>query len=83
MAYTRLHSIAANSTGMGNLKLTLGNLARTNEKGDMVLYPGNYRLAIDVDGAVGWNFTLVGKEAVLNSWPAAPAFGNPGNATVR
>lgn len=48
-----------------------------------MLYPGNYRLAIDVDGAVGWNFTLAGKEVTLDSWPAPPAFGSPGNGTVR
>lgn len=82
VAYTRLHDIAANSSQNGGLSLTLGSLARTDENGDLVLYPGSYRLGIDVDGEVGWNFTLVGEEVVLDSWPAPPAFGSPGNGTV-
>lgn len=47
-----------------------------------MLYPGSYRLGIDVDGEVGWNFTLVGEEVVLDKWPAPPAFGSSGNGTV-
>lgn len=82
VAYTRIHGIAAGSSGSGALNLTLGSLARTDENGDLVLYPGSYRLGIDVDGKVGWNFTLVGDEAVLDKWPAAPAFGSSGNGTV-
>ncbi len=61
--------------------MTLGSLARVDDNGDVVLYPGTYRLGIDTDGSVGWDFTLVGEQAVLDSWPAAPAFGNPGNGT--
>ena len=61
--------------------MTLGSLARVNTDGDVVLYPGSYRLGVDVDGAVAWEFTLVGDEATLDSWPAAPAFRNPGNGT--
>jgi beta-D-xylosidase 4 len=56
-------------------------LARVDKNGDVVLYPGTYRLGIDVDGSVGWEFTLVGEEAVLDCWPT-PAFGNPGNGTA-
>ncbi len=61
--------------------MTLGSLARVNANGDVVLYPGSYRLGIDVDGSVAWEFSLVGDEAILDSWPAAPAFGNSGNVT--
>lgn len=82
VSYTRIHDIAANSSQNGTLNLTLGSLARTNEDGDLVLYPGSYRLDIDIDGQVGWNFTLVGESVVLDSWPAPPAFGSPGNGAV-
>ncbi|KAE8454440.1 hypothetical protein EG329_000062 [Mollisiaceae sp. DMI_Dod_QoI] len=81
VAYTRLHDIAPNSSSNGTLKLTLGSLARTDEKGDLVLYPGSYSLGVDIDGKASWNFTLVGEQAVLDSWPAPPAFGSPGNGT--
>ncbi len=47
----------------------------------MVLYPGSYKLGVDVDGSVEWEFSLVGDEIALDSWPAAPAFGTPGNET--
>lgn len=78
VAYTRFNDIAAQSSTDGSFKLTLGSLARTNEKGDLVLYPGSYRLGVDVDGLVGWNFTLVGEEVVLDRWPAKPAGGSSG-----
>lgn len=82
VAYQRLHSIKPGQSQTGNLALTLGSLARVDKNGDVVLYPGTYRLGIDVDGSVGWEFTLVGEEAVLDRWPTPPAFGNPGNGTA-
>lgn len=47
-----------------------------------MLFPGEYRVGIDVDGSVGWNFTLVGESVVLDSWPAPPASRSAGNGTV-
>jgi beta-D-xylosidase 4 len=81
VAYQRLHSIAPGISQIGNLTLTLGRLARVNTDDGVVLYPGSYRLGVDVDRAVAWEFTLVGDQATLDSWRAAPAFGNPGNGT--
>ncbi|KAF8854303.1 glycoside hydrolase [Acephala macrosclerotiorum] len=82
VAYTRIHDISPNSSSDGSLKLTLGSLARTDENGDLVLYPGSYSLKVDVDGKAMWNFTLVGEQVVLDSWPTPPAFGSPGNTTA-
>jgi beta-D-xylosidase 4 len=73
VAYTRLHDISPSSSQKGSLKLTLGSLARVNEKGDMVLYPGDYSLVVDIDRKAVWNFTLVGEMKVLDSWPQPPA----------
>ena len=81
VAYTRLHNITAGSSQIGNLNLTLGSLARADDRGDMVLYPGDYSLIIDTDAKAMWNFTLTGDAATLDAWPAPPAFGNPGNST--
>lgn len=81
VAYQRLHNITSGASQTGSLNLTLGSLARADANGDAVLYPGSYKLGIDVDGSVAWDFTLVGDEATLDSWPAAPAFGNSGNGT--
>ncbi len=81
VAYQRLHNIEPGTSQTGTLVLTLGSLARVNANGDVALYPGSYRLGIDVDGSVAWEFSLVGEEAILDSLPAAPAFGNSGNGT--
>jgi beta-D-xylosidase 4 len=82
VAYTRLHNITAGSSQTGNLNLTLGSLARADDGGDMVLYPGDYSLVIDTDAKATWNFTLTGDATTLDSWPAPPPFGNPGNGTM-
>jgi beta-D-xylosidase 4 len=82
VAYTRLHNILAGSSQTGNLNLTLGSLARADDEGDMVLYPGNYSLVIDTDTKATWNFTLTGSAAALDSWPTPPPFGNSGNGTM-
>lgn len=42
----------------------------------MVLYPGKYRVGVDVDGSVGWEFELVGDEMMLDGWPAKSAVTN-------
>lgn len=81
VAYTRLHNITGGSSQTGTLNLTLGSLARADDAGDMVLYPGDYSLIIDTDAKAAWNFTLTGDAATLDAWPAPPAFGNPGNGT--
>jgi beta-D-xylosidase 4 len=73
VAYTRLHNITAGSTQTGTLSLTLGSLARADETGDMVLYPGEYSLVIDTDRKAMWNFTLTGETATLDAWPAPPS----------
>lgn len=82
VAYTRLHNITTGSSQTGSLSLDLGSLARADGTGDMVLYPGDYSLVIDTDAKATWNFTLEGDAVTLDSWPAPPAFGNPGNSTM-
>jgi beta-D-xylosidase 4 len=81
VAYTRLHDITAGSSQTGLLNLTLGSLARANDNRDMVLYPGDYNSVIDTDAKAVWNFTLTGDAVTLDSRPAPPPFGNPGNGT--
>ncbi|ESZ91881.1 glycoside hydrolase family 3 protein [Sclerotinia borealis F-4128] len=73
VAYTKIHDIAGDTTANAELKLNLGSLARGAENGDLVLYPGDYRVLVDVDGMDEWGFTLTGEEAVLDSWPERKA----------
>ncbi|RFU30389.1 hypothetical protein B7463_g5947, partial [Scytalidium lignicola] len=82
VAYTRLHNIRPGSSQTASLSLTLGSLGRADDSGDLVLYPGNYSIAIDTDKKAVWNFTLTGQASNLDGWPAPPPFGLPGNNTT-
>lgn len=81
VAYERAHAIAPSSNSSSSassqvvtLDLTLGSLARVDEQGNTVLFPGEYSVVLDVDEALVVSFTLTGEEAgvVLDEWPAAP-----------
>jgi xylan 1,4-beta-xylosidase len=73
VAYQRLHNITAGSTQTASLNLTLGSLARVDDNGNTVLYPGDYSLQIDTQPLSYVNFTLTGSEVVLDHWPQPPA----------
>jgi beta-D-xylosidase 4 len=75
VSYQRLFSIASSSAATATLNLTLGSLARVDEQGNKVLYPGNYSLLIDNQPLASYNFTLTGSQtgAVLEHWPQPPA----------
>ena len=69
VAYQRLSSIAPLSSSTALLNLTLGSLARVDEKGNKVLYPGEYRLLIDNGPSTEVVFNLTGEQAVVDEWP--------------
>ncbi|RMY59013.1 hypothetical protein D0865_02293, partial [Hortaea werneckii] len=71
-AYTRLHNITAGATETASLNMTLGSLARVDDYGNTVLYPGDYSLMIDVQPLAMWNFTLKGEAITLDNWPQPP-----------
>lgn len=73
VAYQRLFAISGGSSATASLNLTLGSLARVDEKGNKVLYPGDYSLLIDNQPLTSINFTLSGDQAVLDEWPQPPA----------
>jgi beta-D-xylosidase 4 len=75
VSYQRLFSIASSSAATATLNLTLGSLARVDEQGNKVLYPGNYSLLIDTQPLASYNFTLTGSQtgAILEHWPQPPA----------
>ncbi|KAL5113779.1 hypothetical protein ACEQ8H_008353 [Pleosporales sp. CAS-2024a] len=72
--YQRLHSIAGGSSGTATLHLTLASLARVDEMGNKVLYPGDYTLLIDNQPLASYHFTLTGggNGTVLEHWPQPP-----------
>ncbi|KAK0836018.1 hypothetical protein LTR73_000519 [Friedmanniomyces endolithicus] len=72
-SYTRLHAIATGATASASLNVTLGVLARRDEMGNQILYPGSYTLMLDVPTQATMQFELVGEQAVLDLWPQPPA----------
>jgi xylan 1,4-beta-xylosidase len=72
VAFSRLHNVPPGGSGTASLGIKLGSVARSDEKGDLVLFPGKYSLILDVGEreTPAWEFTIVGEEKVLDSWPA-------------
>jgi len=69
-AYTRLHDIAAGETKQAQLDWKLANLARVDELGNTVLYPGTYELELDEPAQATIKLRLSGEAAILDEWPA-------------
>lgn len=73
VAYQRLHNVTAGSSQTASLNLTLGSLARVDDHGNTVLYPGDYALLVDLQPLSVFNFTLTGEPVMLDLWPQPPA----------
>ena len=69
VSYARLHEVPVRGSQTLDLPLTLGSLARANEDGDFVIYPGKYKLALDVDERISFTFELKGKPEVVEALP--------------
>lgn len=72
VSYTRLHDIAGGSSATAKLNLTLASLARVDEKGNKVLYPGDYTFMIDNKPLATAKFSLTGSNVMLSQWPQPP-----------
>ncbi|KAJ9645574.1 uncharacterized protein PV06_07746 [Exophiala oligosperma] len=75
VAYERLFNVSAGASAGASLNLTLGSLGRRDEDGNLVLYPGDYGVLIDVPTQAMVNFTLTGSQATLDQWPQRPSQG--------
>ncbi|TKX24280.1 putative exo-1,4-beta-xylosidase bxlB [Elsinoe australis] len=71
--YQRLFGIQPGSSQTARLNLTLASLARVDDRGNLVLYPGDYSLLIDTQPLATVNFTLTGDETTIDNWPQPPA----------
>jgi beta-D-xylosidase 4 len=72
ISYARLRDIAGGQKRSAQLALTLGNLARHDEDGNTVVYPGDYEVMLDEPVQAKMKLTLTGTAAVLDKWPAPP-----------
>lgn len=71
-SYTRLSSVNPHETRSTSLSFTLGALARMDEYGNEVLYPGSYSFLLDVPTQDVWYFTITGEQKVLDEFPQPP-----------
>ena len=69
VAFTRLHDIEPGTSADATLDIQLGSIARSDEKGNLVLWPGRYSLVLDTDGKDTWDFVIAGDAAVLDVLP--------------
>ncbi|KAK7056457.1 hypothetical protein VNI00_003012 [Paramarasmius palmivorus] len=71
VSYSRLKNIQPGSSAVASLKITLGTIARTDERGNRILYPGQYELILDTgaNGKLSKTVTLTGDQATLIQWP--------------
>ncbi|KAL0576686.1 hypothetical protein V5O48_005285 [Marasmius crinis-equi] len=69
VSYTRVTGISPGKSGIAELKVTLGSIARTDKEGNAVIYPGVYELQLDVDAIVKKSITFTGSEERITTWP--------------
>lgn len=69
VSYSRVRDIGPGTAKELSLKLNLGELARSDDKGDRWIYPGDYTLALDTDASLTAKFTLTGQAAKLDAYP--------------
>lgn len=68
-AYGRLRGIAPGQTAKKSMPISIGTLARTDDVGNLILYPGKYSLLLDVPTADTISFELTGTAVVLDHFP--------------
>lgn len=69
VGYKRLREIQPGGTSAAVVDIKLGDLARVDERGNRVLYPGRYKLMLDVPSVSEFEFEIVGEEIVLDKFP--------------
>ncbi|CAK7200632.1 hypothetical protein SEUCBS139899_003330 [Sporothrix eucalyptigena] len=69
VGYRRLRRVAPGATKTTAIWLSLGNLARTDAQGNLVLYPGTYTLLLDEPTQSVLRFALTGEAVTLDEFP--------------
>jgi beta-D-xylosidase 4 len=75
-----LRGIAPGKTASKALEWTVASLVRHEKNGDAVLWPGTYRLVLDVDDGperAEMVVKLTGKREVVDRWPEDPGVPAP------
>lgn len=69
VSYARARGIGVHASKDVSLTVHLGEVARADDNGDRWVYPGDYEVALDVDGKVKWQFSLTGSAVKISSLP--------------
>jgi beta-D-xylosidase 4 len=70
IGYSRAKGIRPGKSRRVEIEVSVGSVARTAENGDLVLYPGAYKLEVDVGKDFPTvTFTVSGNEKVLDDFP--------------
>ncbi|EAA28973.2 glycoside hydrolase family 3 protein [Neurospora crassa] len=70
VSYTRLRDVSPGHKTTAHLEWTLGDIARYDEQGNTVLYPGTYTVTVDEPAQASASFVVEGEAVVLDRWPA-------------
>ena len=69
VGFDRLSTLSPGSSKTMTFPVTIDSLARTDELGNRVLYPGRYELALNNERSVVVSFRLTGGEKTIAKWP--------------
>jgi len=69
VSFTRVKDVQPGQSASAVLTVTLGQIARADENGNSVLYPGTYELWVDTTAKVKASFTLTGKQTQIVAFP--------------
>ncbi|KAL4909568.1 hypothetical protein BDW74DRAFT_187626 [Aspergillus multicolor] len=70
VGFDRLGGLEPGDSQTLTVPVTIESVARTDVRGNRVLYPGTYELALNNERSVVVSFELEGEKAVILSWPS-------------
>ncbi|CRL26802.1 Glycoside hydrolase, family 3, C-terminal [Penicillium camemberti] len=69
VGFDRLGGIGPQATQTMTIPISLDNVARTDENGNRIVYPGKYELALNNERSAVLSFTLTGDATTIATWP--------------
>ncbi|OGE47696.1 hypothetical protein PENARI_c038G01420 [Penicillium arizonense] len=69
VGFDRLGSIKPHGSQTMSIPISLDNVARTDEFGNRIVYPGRYELALNNERSAVMSFTLTGNATTIAAWP--------------
>ncbi|KAG9541396.1 glycoside hydrolase, partial [Aureobasidium melanogenum] len=66
VSYARAHGVVPGQSQTVDLDISIGSLARADENGDLTVYPGKYKLAVDNDELLTAEFELAGEPVIVD-----------------